>query len=147
MLKVEETPLAVLVEDGLEGMMYEHWKETMPELEFDPDWATALEMEKTGSFKAYGLYRDGRLSGYAAFDVAPHLFFKGTKQAFNAAIYVDPKERGFAGLYLVRRCEELFREEKFKRIIYGAPSASALKKVLGHLGYEETETLFAKVLL
>lgn len=146
MLKVEETPIAVLVEDDLEGMMYEHWKEVLGELPFDPDWETAKQMEKAGVLRTFGLYRDGELIGYSSYELSGHLYFRSTRHAFNSAIYIKPRHRGFAGVFLTKQCEELLKQLGAKRITYGAPCKSPLNRVLEHMGYEAQERLFTKVL-
>jgi predicted GNAT family acetyltransferase len=148
MLAVEPKPLAHLVEQDLETLMHAHWKECsvdQEEVPFDPDWLTAYTMERCGILRAFGLYRHEHLVGYSVFEVSSHLHFKSTKYAYLSGTYVVPEHRGFAGVYLAGRCEELLKEMGVRKIVYSAPTGSALGKVLRKLGYEPTELYYTKL--
>src|SRR5436309_1291640 len=97
--RVEETPLQVLIEDDLETLMLAHWKEssTHQDADYDPDWPLALALERAGTLRAFGLFRDDELIGYSVYTISSHLLCKSTTFAFNTSIYVVPTRRGFAG--------------------------------------------------
>lgn len=148
MLKVEEKPLLILIEDDLETLMHEHWREAGSDHEdvpFDPDWGSALHLERDGVLRTFGLFRDGELIGYAGFEVCPHLHFKTTRHAFNSGIYVKPEHRGLAGGKLFAGSEALLKAMGVKKITYSAPFASNLNKVLEKGGYRASETYFTKI--
>lgn len=151
MLAVEQTPLAWLIEDGLETMMHEHWKECSidhDEVPFNPDWELALTMERQGTLHAFGLFDDKVFAGYAVFEVAPHLLFKSTKYAWNTGIYVKPENRkGVAGLKLFAESEKMLAAMGVRKITYLAPHKSSLNKVLAAGGYVPSETYYTKLLV
>ena len=149
MLRVEEKPLLILIEDDLESLMHAHWEECSidrQEVPFSPDWQTALRLERDGVLHAFGLFHDGELVGYAVFEVFQHLHFKTTKHAACSGIYIRPEcRKGAAGLKLFVDSEALLKRLGVKKIGYQAPFASNLNKVLEKGGYRPSETLYTKM--
>ena len=149
MLAVEQAPLSWLREDNLETLMHEHWKECSidhDEVPFHPDWEMAMTMERRGVFSIFGLFDDKQLVGYAAFEIAPHLLFKSTLYAWNTGIYVSPEHRkGNAGLKLFVESERLLENKGVRKIVYTAPLASSLNRVLEKAGYGFSERYYTKL--
>lgn len=149
MYHVEETRLARLVEQDLETMMHAHWLECSidrNEVPLSPDWAMAYTMERCGLLKAFGLFADHELAGYAVFEVSNHLHFKSTKFAFSSGFYVMPKHRkGNAGAMLLVHSERLLEEMGVKKIAYLAPNNSPLNAMLAKAGYVATEIYHTKL--
>ena len=146
--KVEEARLVHLVEDGLEPLMHAHWKECsidQDEVPLDPDWVMASAMENCDILHCFGLYRKAKLVGYSVFEVSTHLHFKSTKFAYNSGIYVVPEHRGFAGVVLAARTEELLKRMGVKKIVYSVPPGSAMGAVLGKLGFGLSESYYTKL--
>lgn len=149
MLKVEEKPLILLIEDDLETMMHAHWQECSIDKEqvpFNPDWDTALLSERSGVLHAFALFQDGELAGYAVFEVCPHLHFKTTTHAYNMGFYVKPEHRkGAAAIKLFVDSEEKLKALGVQKISYSTPFASNLNKLLEKDGFVPSETLWTKL--
>jgi hypothetical protein len=149
MLRVGETRLAVLIEDGLEALMHAHWRECsidQEEVPFDPDWLMGYTMERCGLLHAFGLYSDAELIGYSVFEVSTHLHFKQTKFAFNSGLFIAPEHRrGNAAVKLIVESDRLLKEMGVRKIVYIAPHASPLNKLLVGANYTPTETYYTKL--
>lgn len=146
--RVEETPLQVLIEDDLETLMLAHWKEssTHQDADYDPDWPLALALERAGTLRAFGLFRDDELIGYSVYTISSHLLCKSTTFAFNTSIYVVPTRRGFAGGKLLRESEKLLKALGVRKVTYLAPRNSPLNDALRSFRHEHTENYWAKVI-
>lgn len=149
MLKVEEKPLLLLIEDDLDTLMHAHWREcatAQSDVPLDPDWSYALGQEKAGAFSIFALTDDDALVGYAAFEIATPLLFKSTLHAFNIGIYVKPEcRRGNAGLKLFTESQRLLTEKGVRRICYSTPYTSNLNAILAKDGYEASEAFQSKM--
>lgn len=151
MLVIDWTPVAQLVDDGLEVLLHDHWREVSidhEEVPLDPDWSRIFALERSGHYRAVGVYhRTGGLIGYASYIVGTGLNFRSTLYATNDVIYVAPAHRGFAGGKLLLRAENLLADIGVRKIVYEAPVSSGKKldAPLARLGYKPTEIFFCKM--
>lgn len=145
-----------LREEGVEDLMIPHWieagvhKDRMP---LEIDWPAYYELEAMGRFRAYSLRKNGIVIGYNLFIVHKHMRYR-TVQAINDAIYVDPEERGFAGLILIRRAErdlfdsgvDVIQYHSKDHVILGRHERhGTLGTVLDALGYGRVESVHMKM--
>lgn len=102
-----------LLDAGMEGLIRLHYEEVALDRDIIPlevDWARYRAMERGGQFRAMGCWLNHKLIGYNAFFVFGPYHYKKTPHAFNDIIYIDPAERGEAGIRLILRAEQdLFR--------------------------------------
>lgn len=150
MLAIEWEPVARLRADGIEDLIFAHWRETaihQDEVPLDPDWQRIEQLERMGVFKAIGARRNGALVGYSLFSIAPHLHFKSTLHATNTAVYVRPDRRLFTAVALVRRTEELLTALGVRKTIYLCPvlRGKKLGALIERLGYKHTEDFYCKL--
>lgn len=142
-----------MLADGLESLVALHWdevaldKDTIP---LGPDWEGYREDERRGVFKGIAARRDGRLIGYNCFWVMTTRHYRKTLHALNDVLYIDPDERGLAGLLLVMKSERMLGAlAPTIKIIYHTKLHGELAKVgelLEKLGYRHIENVYAKVL-
>ena len=133
MLRVEEKPLMLLIEDDLDTMMHEHWQECAPDKDnvpLDPDWSLGLKMEKDGSF-----------------EIATPILSKLALHAYNVGIYVKPEHRrGNTGAKLVVESEKLLKKAGVKYIGYLSPiSSTVLNLILEKDGYTKDHVNYLKM--
>lgn len=144
-----------LLDDGLDDIAREHWHEVglnKDRIPFDPNYLRFMEMEDKGLFKIMAARRGGTLVGYNGFFTMPHLHYWSSFHALNDVIYVDPDERGWTGIRLIREAEKLLLAMGVKKIMYH----SKLHVKIGHgrtvgdllaaLGYVHVENVYAKVM-
>jgi len=149
-------PLQVLLDDGIEELLRNHWVEVAMDKEsvpLDPDWERMFILESVGEFAAAALRRNGKLIGYNAFAIYPHVHYKSTMYAFNDVIYVDPAERGIAGVRLVRGVEPMLKALGVKKVIYHTKvhvhvghNDGLVGDLLNCLGYKHFENLYCKLI-
>lgn len=147
-------PLTRLLDEGVEDLLFKHWQEVAMDREripLDPDWGFAREQERRGVLRTAALRRDGRLIGYNSMCVHPHIHYRSTLHAVNDVIYVDPAERGAAGVKLVRDTEALLKDLGVVKVIYHTKLAPIGGKhtvgdLLAALGYKHFENLYCKLL-
>ena len=157
MLTLEWEPLRALLDEGVEEMLAAHWKEVAVDQELiplAPDWDRAFKLQQMGILRTAALRRDGRLIGYNAFHVLPHIHYRYTVHAVNDVVFVDPSERGQAGLKLIRGTEQLLREQGVVKISYhtkvhtrvGVKQRSTVGDILSRLGYRLDEEIYSLLL-
>lgn len=143
------TSLAEAWDHGLEDMVALHAAEIPSGLPLDVDWPQYRKMERIGAFRPIGAFLGRQMVGYSAFFVQPTLQHKGSVQAINDVLYLEPEaRRGMAGVLLITRAERMLRELGARRIVYFShPSSNAkLSDLLRRLGYEHVESAHAKML-
>lgn len=147
-------PIGRLLDEGVEDLLFQHWQEVAMDQEripLDPDWEFARLQESRGILRTAALRRDGRLVGYNSFCVSPHIHYRSTLHAVNDVIYVDPAERGAAGVKLVRGTEAMLAALGVVKVIYHTKLAPIGGKhtvgdLLAALGYKHFENLYCKLL-
>ena len=157
MLTLEWEPVRRLLDEGIEDLMAAHWEEVAvdkTEIPFAPDWPRVFALEAQKILYSAALRRDGRLVGYNAFHVLPHIHYRHSTHAVNDVIYLDPDERGFAGIKLVKGTEALLKELGVVKVMYrskmhvkiGARGESTIGDMLSHIGYRLDEEVFSKLI-
>ena len=86
------------------------------------------------------------LIGYAVFVVNRNPHYKGSLQAVQDIIYVDPEFRkGRVGLNLLRFCEDELRAEGVQVILHHVKEKHpTLGFVLAKMGYEHIDSIYAR---
>ena len=147
-------PIDRLLDEGVEDLLFKHWEEVAMDREripLDPDWDFAREQERRKVLWTAALRRDGKLIGYNSMCVSPHIHYRSTLHAVNDVIYVDPAERGAAGIKLVQGTEALLRPMGVVKVIYHTKlkpigGKHTVGDLLAALGYNHFENLYCKIL-
>ena len=111
------------------------------------DWKRYCELDTAGKLASFIAKRDGVIVGYAAFVVQTHIHYCDALVAANSAVYVVPEARiGRVALKLLRYAEIGLKAQGVKKIYYHVKQEKDFGRLLEHLGYQDSERLFAKVI-
>jgi hypothetical protein len=139
-----------LLDDGVEELLYDHWREVgldHDNVPLDPDWERARCLERMGILHTAALRRDGKLLGYNAFHVTPHIHYRSVIFAVNDVLFVDPDGRGIAGVKLVKGVEPMLAALGVRKVYYHTKVHVPLTgDLLGKLGYSHIENIYSKTI-
>jgi len=132
-------------------LLERHWEEIARNKDFIklvPDVKKYEASENMGILRCLTARENGILIGYAVYFVTPHLHYSNNLWAFCDIIWIAPEHRkGMLGIRLIRFVEQFLKDEGVHVIHTIAKLAHpALGKILGHLGHNPIETVYAKVL-
>ena len=149
-------PVEQLIKDGVAELLIKHWKEVALDqdtIPLDPDWKRVIELEHAKMLYSAALRRDGKIVGYNAFAVYPHIHYKSSLHAVNDVLYVDPEERGTAGIRLIRGTEAMLKELGVVKVIYHTKvhvpighKSGSVGDLLAKMQYKHFENLYSKML-
>lgn len=147
-------PLTKLLDEGLEDLLFAHWKEVALDQEripLAPDWSRALTLEHQKILYTAALRDNGRIVGYNSFLVSPHIHYRHTLHAVNDVVYVAPYARGLAGVRLVKGTEDMLKALGVVKVIYHTKlhltyKGKTVGDLLEKLGYAPFETLYCKMM-
>ena len=110
------------------------------------DWGRYLELDAAGKLATFIAKRDGLIVGYAVFVVQTHIHYKDALVAANSAVYAVPEVRaGRVILKLLRFAEMGLKAQGVQKIYYHVKQTKDFGRLLGHLGYQDVERMYAKV--
>ena len=127
-------PIDALREDGLEEMLVRHWNEVGLDRDKVPlamDWGRIYREEAAGKIKALSCRQHGNLVGYNAFIVNTSFHYRDTVLALNDAVFIEPKQRGEAGLRLILEAEKGLREMGVVKVFYHSKVDAILGRGVG----------------
>lgn len=129
-------------------LLANHWVEIAhyKDIPLDIDVERYRAMEAAGMLRVFTARLEGRLIGYAVFVVNRNSHYRSSVQAVQDVLYVDPHERrGLTGLKLVKFADEVLRVEEVQ-VVYHHVKAKhpILGRLLGRLGYEVVDVIYAK---
>ena len=115
------------------------------------DWVRYRELDAAGKLATFiakrGSGQRGCIVGYAVFVVQTHIHYKDALVAANSAVYVVPDARaGRVVLKLLRYAEIGLMGQGVKKVYYHVKREKDFGRLLEHLGYQNSERMFAKVL-
>lgn len=115
------------------------------------DWARYRELDAAGKLATFiakrGSRQMGFIVGYAVFVVQTHIHYQDALVAANSAVYVVPDARaGRVVLKLLRYAEIGLKGQGVKKVYYHVKREKDFGRLLEHLGYQDSERMFAKVL-
>jgi hypothetical protein len=123
-----------------------NWAESgHPEWEFQPNRAVYERLEEIGAFKAFSARdEEGRMVGYAAFILGPHLHTR-LMQASQDVVYLTPAARqGWTALQFIRWVDEQLAACGVEVIFQEAAPRSAMAVVLRRRRYRLSSERYAK---
>lgn len=131
----------------IDPLLQAHWREVAhyQDIELDPDEEAYAEVEARGQLRTYTARENGRLIGYVIFFVRPNHHYAGSLQAWQDVLYLDPEHRrGRAGVTLIRVAETRLRAEGVQVVYHHAKRTNRVGELLGRLGYELVDEIYAK---
>lgn len=125
-----------------------HWAEIAHYLDIplDVDVDRYAALDAAGALRLFIARLDGALVGYACFIVSTHAHYKGSLQAVQDVLYVDPGCRcSSVGLRLVRWCDAALAQEGVQVVVQHVKNRHpALGLIAARMGYEAVETIYCK---
>ena len=110
------------------------------------DWGRYLELDAAEKLATFIAKRDGVIVGYAVFVVQTHIHYQDALVAANSAVYAVPEVRaGRVILKLLRFAEMGLKAQGVQKIYYHVKQTKDFGRLLGHLGYQDVERMYAKV--
>jgi GNAT superfamily N-acetyltransferase len=117
------------------------------DIPLDVDIDRYRAIEAAGGLRVYTARTpEGWLIGYAVFFVAPHPHYRGSIQASNDVVYIEPEFRlGRVGLALLHHCEKFLRDEGVQVFLHHVKNKHPkLGRIIEHMGYEPMDTIYVK---
>jgi len=115
-------------------------------VKLNPDWHRYAELEHAGAFHVFTARDDGRLIGYSAFFLGPHLHYKDLVVANNDVLYLHPDARsGMVGIRLIKTSEAGMKALGAAKITWHAKHSNDLQQILARLGYTDEEVIMGKI--
>lgn len=110
------------------------------------DWTRYCELDAAGKLATFVAKREQVIVGYAVFIVQTHIHYQDALVAANSAVYAAPEVRaGRVVLKLLRYAELGLQAQGVQKIYYHVKRSKDFGRLLDHLGYEDVERLYAKV--
>lgn len=135
--------------DELEQLFPEHYEELCVTKEFplEPDYEQYRALGKAGMLRTITCRVDGKLIGYIAFIVQPHLHYKSCRTAFEDLYFLKKEYRkGRVGIRMFKYAEQALKQHGVNRIIMHTKVHLDNSRLFEYLGYKHTDKLFTKIL-
>jgi GNAT superfamily N-acetyltransferase len=112
------------------------------DIPLQPDWEF---YRRSPIVRVFTARADGVLIGYGVFFISKNKHYMSSLQAVQDILFVSPEYRGrMVGPRLIAFCEECMKEEGVQCIYQHTKRAHNFGPLLGSMGYEEIETIWAK---
>lgn len=134
-------------QDEIQPLLVAHWREiaAYQDIPLDPDWVMYRQIEATGALRIYTVRDESMLVGYAVFFVRSNPHYKGSVQATQDILYLDPpfrKQR--VGATFIEWCDAELRKEGVQVVYHHVKLAFDFGPLLERLGYEALEKIYAR---
>jgi|ERR1051325_10807625 GNAT superfamily N-acetyltransferase len=119
-----------------------HWNDVSDGSEGEPDpaWDTMIALEGQGIFKLFTTRDDGKLVGYTAFIIAPHMHYRKMSVAHDDAFFLHRDYRkGGTGFKMFKFAEEYLKAMGVNRIVCHEKLKAPLEKFFNYLGFRAVE--------
>lgn len=112
-MKINWEPLLILINDGLQKLVEQHWSEAgLVGRALNVDWPRYGLLEEQNIIRWIGVRQNGKLVGYASICITYPLHHKDDKNALLDTIFLSKKARkGSEGAKIVDEIEKLLRIE------------------------------------
>lgn len=112
-----------------------------------PRWPQYAAMEQAGCFVVLTARDDGKLAGYNAFFVQPHMHYEGLSTATNDVFWLEPEyRRGVTALRFLRFCEDHLKAQGVMKLVYHCKLSNNFAPILHRLGFADEEVMCGKIL-
>lgn len=127
-----------------------HWKETesdQDKIKLDMDFDAYCELAENGLLHLVSVNHNGKIVGYHASVVRPHLHHKSSLMAFTLSYYLHPDYRTSGiGRNMFKKVEETLKERGVQKLYVNTKKAMRFDPLFLNMGYREDETVYAKVI-
>lgn len=132
--------------DELDPLFEKHYKEIAhyQDIPKDMDIDQYDFIEKHGFLKVYTCrHVSGALVGYAIFFVKTNIHYKGSLQANQDILFIDPKHRGF-GKSFIKYCDDELTKLGVQVVYHHVKLSHNWGALLERMGYEAIETIYGR---
>lgn len=133
-------------QEGL-PLFEQHRKEVShyPDILLDIDIQSYIQAEAIGALRCYTARVAGRLVGYIVLGVHRNIRYKGSLQAVQDVLYLDPSLRGYGyGRKLIEYAEASLRSEGVQVVYQHVKAARREGVLMKRCGYELVDHVWAK---
>lgn len=131
----------------IQPLLEAHWREVAhyQDIPLAPDWGSYYTAEQAGQLRCYSARDCDELIGYVVFFVRPNMHYRGSLQAWQDVLFMAPEHRaGMAGVKLIRHAERRLAAEGVQVVYHHAKRTNRVGELLGRLGYELVDEIYAK---
>lgn len=129
-------------------LLVNHWREIAhyQDIMLDPDIEVYRRMFETGMLRVFTARHEGnhKLHGYAVFFVRPNPHYRGSIQAVQDVLYIDPESRGSTGYRFIKWCDDKLAAERVQAVYHHVKTAHNFGKMLERIGYEQVDLIYAR---
>lgn len=131
--------------DELKKLAEEHSKESCPyeDIPLKVNWDVFVKMNEYGVLKFYAAKKEGKLIGYALFNVSHNLEYSTSLQGSLSNIFIHPDHRG-TGTRFILWCEKQLKELGVQVVYHHVKAKNDYGVLLKRLGYDIMNIEYAK---
>lgn len=123
----------------------EHYRDVMHDDDYDIDLERYDQLAASGILHVTGALNAGRVVGYVAVHVLPHLHARRTLWGMYDAFWLDRMMRGpRVSLRLLQASEDHMRQRGVDKLWVSCPIGNEADRIFEHLGWRMTERTFTK---
>lgn len=133
--------------DEMKDLFRGHYEEIAfyKDIALDPDERAYVELARRGMLRIYTVRDAGALVGYVMFLVRPNPHYQGSLNAVQDVLYLKPEyRRGLTGVRLLKLAERRLAAEGVQVVYHHVKATNRVGELLGRLGYELVDQLYAK---
>ncbi len=133
----------------IEQLLCEHWHEVahFPDIPLEPDWDAYETVERAGMLRIFTVRVREEIVGYAAYILKHNPHYKSSLQAIQDVLFLMPAMRkARVGAHLILFADQYFKSLGVQAVYHHSKAKKELDMgpLLGRLGYELVDTLWAK---
>jgi len=136
------------VKDEMSALWPTHWEEVATnrdKIKLNLDFDSYAQYARSGALHIVIARDQGKIIGYHASIIRPHLHYLNSLSAFTDVYYIDKEYRkGYVGIKLFRFVEESLRARGVQKMFTGTKLSLDMGKLFEFLGWTETERLYTK---
>ena len=133
--------------DEVKPVLQKHYEEISASKQFrlNPNYVAYFQLQDQGLLTVVTCRDEGKLVGYIAFFVMPHMHYLDCKTANEDLYFILPEYRkGMTGIKLFKKAEEILKQKGVQRIILSCKTNFDHSKIFERLGYQFFEKHFNK---
>lgn len=140
-------PVTLELCEELLPLLVKHYKEVAhyQDIELDPDFDAYMAMDKAGILRVFTARRGRELIGYSIYILKRNAHYKGSLQALQDILFIDPKKRGFGAKFILW-CDQKLKAEGVQVVYHHVKVKPELNfgPMLERFGYELIDQVYGR---
>jgi hypothetical protein len=116
----------------------------MPEV--DPDWPAYAQLEAAGVLTVIGAYVGSELAGFILLSCMQHPHYKKRLGSTMCFFVTMAHRKTGAALRMLHMAEDIATQKGCVGLLSGAPGGGVLERVLPHIGFSQTTSIWFREL-